>query len=271
MQRWLYSFFGTPAGLSNGLRGFVIGAVLVVVALVSGWILGLLARAIFMRAFSHSVEELSRRLGYKQLEQTFRLHLSLGTLVGWAVQVIVTVVALLLFVSLYYPTTVEALLLQGIVLLPTLLIALTLVLVGLFLSQILADLTFTAARAAKRTDATTLSLIVRVAVLFLAVAAALLQLGVATIFVTALLVATLATGTLTLSLAAGIGGADYVRGMLAGRAIRAQLHPGQRVAIDDVSGIVIECGPSATLIASDDGKRTLVPNKIIAQKSVVLG
>lgn len=271
MQGLFTPVFGSPSALADHVRTFLVGALLVILALVAGWILGLLARAIFTRAFRHSVEELSRRLGYKQLEQSLGFHVSLATLVGWAVQVIVTLVALLLLISIYYPTTVQALLVNAVGYLPTLLIAFTLMLVGLFVSQVLADLTFTGARAAKRGDATLLSTAVRVGVVLLAIAAALLELGVATVFITVLLVAVLATAVLALGLSAGIGGAEYVRSVLAGRAIRDQLRPGQRIAIDEITGVVIECGPSATLIATDDGKRTLLPNRLIAEKSVVLG
>ena len=85
------------------------------------------------------------------------------------------------------------------------------------------------------------------------------------------LAALLTTVVLAVGLATGIGGADYVRDLLAGRTVRAQLEPGQRVQFEELSGIVIECGSSATLIAMDDGKRTLIPNKLITQKAVVLG
>jgi small-conductance mechanosensitive channel len=112
---------------------------------------------------------------------------------------------------------------------------------------------------------------VRIGVVLLAIVASLLELGIATLFLTSLLVAILAAGTLAVGLAAGIGGADYVRDVLAGREVRSQLRPGQRVAIDDITGVVVECGRSTTLIATDDGKRTLMPNKLITQKAVVLG
>ncbi len=116
-----------------------------------------------------------------------------------------------------------------------------------------------------------LSTAVRIGVVLLALAAALLELGVATVFVTVVLVATLAATSLAVGLAIGLGSADYVRDLLAGRTIRQQIRPGQRVEVDDVSGVVIECGPSSTLIAMDDGKRLLVSNRLIAQKRVVLG
>jgi small-conductance mechanosensitive channel len=187
------------------------------------------------------------------------------------VQVVVTVVALLLLICIYFPTTVLALLLQSVVFLPNLFIALTIVLVGLFLSQVLADIAFTAGRSAKRADAALVSTGVRVAVVALAVVAALLELGVATIFMTSVLVAVLATSTLGIGLAVGLGSADFVRDVLAGRSLRARLRPGQRVSVDDVSGVVIECGPNSTLIATDDGRRVLVPNRLISQKWITLG
>jgi small-conductance mechanosensitive channel len=271
MQGILKSVFGSSSWVIDPVGHFLLAALLLVVALAFGWLLGVLARGVFMLFFGRRVEDLSRRLGYKQLEQTLRLRVSLATLVGWGVQVLVTGAALLLLANVYFPASVEVLLVRGIGYLPTLLIALAIVLVGLFLSQLLADLTFTAARAAKRADAPLLSMGVRVGVVVLGVAASLLELGVATIFITALLVAVLGMAALAAGLALGLGASDYVRDLLAGRVVRAQLHPGQRVAIDDVTGVVVECGPNATLIATDDGKRTLLPNKLITQKSVVLG
>jgi small-conductance mechanosensitive channel len=166
---------------------------------------------------------------------------------------------------------VIALLLQSVVFLPNLLIALTIVLVGLFLSQLLADITYTTARAGKRQDAGLLSTGVRIGVVVVAVVAALLELGVATIFMTAVLVAVLATSTLGVGLAVGLGSSVYVRDLLAGRALRTQLRPGQRVSVDEISGVIVECGPSSTLISTDDGRRVLVPNHLIRDKWITLG
>lgn len=271
MQQVFSGIFGSQSALLNNVRTFLFATLLVLLALIAGWILGVLARLVFIRAFRHQVEELSRRLGYKQLEQSLGLHISLATLVGWTVQIVVTVVALLLLISIYFPSTVLGLLQQWVVFLPNFFIALTILLVGLFLSQVLADIAFTAARSAKRPDASLLSTGVRVAVVALAVVASLLELGVATIFMTSILVAVLATSTLGIGLAVGLGGSDYVRDMIAGRSLRTQLHPGQRVSVDDVSGVVVECGPSATVIAADDGRRVLVPNRLIGQKWITLG
>jgi small-conductance mechanosensitive channel len=271
MQGLFNDLFGSPSAFVDHARTFLGAAVLLVLALIAGWLLGIVARLIVTHTFKHAVEDLSRRLGYKQLEQSLGLHVSLGTLVGSAVQVIVTIVALLLLASIYFPAPVDSLVANSVGYLPTLLIALTVLLVGLFISHVLADLAFTAARTAKRPDAQRISTAVRVGVVILAAAAALLQLGVATVFITIVLVAAFATLTLATGIAAGVGGSDYVRDLLAGRTVRTQLRPGQRVVIGDISGVVIECGSSATLIATDDGKRTLVPNKLITEKSVTLG
>ena len=269
---WLTNLVGGSAdSFLDQLRSVLIAAALVIIAVIAGWLLGLLGRVLFTAVFSRRIENLSRWLGYKQLEQTLRLHVSLATLVGYAVQVLVTGVALLLLASLYYPTGVQTLLARGVIYLPTLLVALTILFVGLFLSQVLADLAYTFVRAGKRGDASAISTGVRIGVVVLAIVASLLELGIATLFLTSLLVAILAATALALGLAAGIGGADYVRDLLAGREVRSQLRPGQRIEIEGITGVVVECVTSATLIATDDGKRTLLPNKIITQKAVVLG
>ncbi len=271
MQGLITDVFGPLTARDSQLKGLLLAGLALLVALIAGWLLGRLARALFILLFSRRIEELSRQLGYKQLETSLRLRVSLATLVGWAVQAGVILLAVLLLGTIYYPLGVESWLAQSVGYLPTILIALTLLLVGLVLSQLLSDLTFTAARAAKRGDAAMLSTAVRIGVVLLALAAALLELGVATVFVTVVLVATLAATSLAVGLAIGLGSADYVRDLLAGRTIRQQIRPGQRVEVDDVSGVVIECGPSSTLIAMDDGKRLLVSNRLIAQKRVVLG
>ena len=271
MQQSFGGIFGSQSTLLQHLSALLFVALLVLLALIAGWILGVLARLIFTRVFRHRVEDLSRRLGYKQLEQSLGLHISLATLVGWIVQGVVTIIALLVLISIYYPTTVLELLLQSVVYLPKLFIALTIMLVGLFLSQVLADISYTAARASKRSDAGVLSTSVRVGVVALAGVAALLELGVATIFMTAVLVALLATSSLGIGLAVGLGGADYVRDIMAGRALRARLRPGQRVSVDEISGVVVECGSTSTVIASDDGRRVLVPNRLVQQKWITLG
>ena len=271
MQGLITDVFGPLTARDSQLKGLLIAGLALLVALIAGWLLGRLARALFILLFSRRIEELSRQLGYKQLETSLRLRVSLATLVGWAVQAGVILLAVLLLGTIYYPLGVESWLAQSVGYLPTILIALTLLIVGLVLSQLLSDLTFTAARAAKRGDAAMLGTAVRIGVVLLALAAALLELGVATVFVTVVLVATLAATSLAVGLAIGLGSADYVRDLLAGRTIRQQIRPGQRVEVDDVSGVVIECGPSSTLIAMDDGKRLLVSNRLIAQKRVVLG
>jgi small-conductance mechanosensitive channel len=271
MQQAFGGIFGPQSGLLQHVSTFLFAALLLMLALMVGWILGVVARLLFVRMFRHGVEDLSRRLGYKQLEQSLGLRITLATLVGWTVQGVVTVIALLLLVSIYFPTTVLALLQQWVVFLPNLFIALTIILVGLFLSQVLADIAYTTARANKRADAGVVSTVVRVGIVVLACIAALLELGVATIFMTAMLVAVLATSALGVGLAVGLGGSDYVRDVLAGRALRSQLRPGQRVSVDDLSGVVVECGASSTLIAADDGRRVLVPNHLVREKWITLG
>lgn len=271
-MHWLIgSGHAAPIGLLDRLSTILVAALLIGAVLIAGWLLGLLARVVFTAVFSRRLDQFSRWLGYKQLEQSLRLHFSLATLVGYAVQFVVTGLALLLLDAIYYPATAQAIVQAGIGYVPTLAVAMTIVLLSLFLSQILADVTFTAARAAKRSDAALLSMAARVGIVAVGLVAALLELGVATIFLTAVLVALLSTGTLAVGIASGVGGAGFVRDLLAGRAIRSQLKPGQRIQVDHITGIIIECGPSATLIATDDGKRCLVPNTLIAQKSVTLG
>jgi small-conductance mechanosensitive channel len=270
MRRLIGGGIVVPPVILDRLRGFAAGAALLLVALVVGWALGLLARVLFKITFGRRVEELSRLLGYKQLQQSLRLQ-SLVTLVGYAVQLVVSILALLLLIAVFYPDSAATLFVDGIAYLPNLLVAVTFVLLGLFGGQVLSDITLTAARAAKRADAAVVSFGVRVGVLLIAFSAALLELGIATVFITMVLAALLTTVALAVGLATGIGGADYVRDVLAGRTVRAQLKPGQRVQFEELSGVVIECGSSATLIALDDGKRTLIPNKLITQKAVVLG
>jgi small-conductance mechanosensitive channel len=271
MQWLIDGITGLPSSSFERLRGILVGAALLILAAIVAWLLGWLARVIFIALFRGRIEALSRLLGYKQLEQSLRFPITLATLVGYAVQLVVSVVALLVLADFYAPASTSALVVQGVGYVPAILVALIILIVGLFLSQVFADLTFTAARADKRTDATVLSMAVRIGVVVLAVCASLLELGIATIFITAVLVCALAGTALALGLATGLGGADYVRDLLAGRTVRTQLKPGQRIQIDDVSGIVIECGRSSTLIATDDGKRTLLPNKIMTERTIVLG
>lgn len=272
IMHWTISAGAAPvSSILDDLRGFAVAAVLVVLALVGGWLLGLIARSLFKAIFKNRVENLARALGYKQIQQALGFRFSLATLIGFAIHYIVTALVYLALANIYFPTATAALIATVVSYIPSLLIALVILLVGLYLSQVLADVVFTAARAGMRTDATMISAAVRFGVILLTVSAALIELGVATVFVTTLLVTTLAATALALGLAIGLGGADYVRDLLAGRTVRAQLKPGQRIQIDGISGIVVECGPSTTMIATDDGKRTILPNRFVAEKTIVLG
>jgi small-conductance mechanosensitive channel len=271
-MHWTISAGAVPiSSILDDVRGFALVAVLVVLALVGGWVLGLIARGLFTVIFKNRVENLARALGYKQIQQVLGFRFSLTTLVGIAIHSLVTALVYVALASIYFPTATAALIAAITSYLPSLLIALVILLVGLYLSQVLADVTFTAARTGVRTDAAMISAAVRFGVILLTVSATLIELGVATLFVTTLLVTTLAATGLALGLAIGLGGADYVRDLLAGRAVRAQLKPGQRIQIDGITGIVVECGPSTTLIATDDGKRTILPNRFVAEKTIVLG
>jgi small-conductance mechanosensitive channel len=271
-MHWAISAGAVPiSSILEDLQGFAVTAAVVLLGLIGGWLLGLIVRSLFQAIFKNRIDNLARAVGYKQIQQVLGLRFSLGTLFGFLIHLIVTLAVYVALASVYFPAATLAVLAVGAAYLPTLLVAAVILLVGLYLSQMLADVVYTAARAGMRTDAAMISAVVRFGVVLLTVSAALIELGVATLFVTTLLITTLAATALAAGLAIGLGGAEYVRDVLAGRTVRAQLKPGQRIEIDGIAGIVVECGPSTTLIATDDGKRTILPNRFVAEKTIVLG
>src|SRR5258707_6536327 len=142
MQGLITDVFGPLTARDSQLKGLLLAGLALLVALIAGWLLGRLARALFILLFSRRIEELSRQLGYKQLETSLRLRVSLATLVGWAVQAGVIFLAVLLLGTIYYSLGVESWLGQGGGDLPPLPIGLSQLSLGLGLGPPPSDVTF---------------------------------------------------------------------------------------------------------------------------------
>jgi hypothetical protein len=95
---------------------------------------------------------------------------------------------------------------------------------------------------------------------------AVAQLNIAPALVQTLYTAVIAALALAAALAFGLGLRDQAHDVVAGRALMDQLHEGDEIALENVSGRIQKIGPVKTLILGQDGSKLSVPNHFLTER-----
>jgi small-conductance mechanosensitive channel len=95
---------------------------------------------------------------------------------------------------------------------------------------------------------------------------AVAQLNIAPALVQTLYTAVIAALALAAALAFGLGLRDQAQDVVAGRALMDQIHEGDEIALENVSGRIQKIGPVKTLILGQDGSKLSVPNHFLTER-----
>jgi len=250
------------------LGGFIprLGGVLlllVVGIIVARVVARLLRRGLRMAGLDSTAE----RYGVADVLERAGLGRSLSHVLAVAVRISLTVVVVFAALSLLGLQFLSRSLNEGVLLLPKVLAALALVLIGVVLAAFVRD----------RVDRTATQWDLPIPIgpvaqgvvlaIFIITAAAQLTISIALLMV--LVAILLAAAAAPFALAFGLGGRDVARSLSAGRYVRAAFDEGQVIRVDDIRGRVERIEPSATVLRS--GTETIrVPNHVLIDRTVVI-
>ncbi|MBV9197088.1 MAG: mechanosensitive ion channel [Solirubrobacterales bacterium] len=237
--------------------------VLLVIGIIVARILGrLLTRAlqrIGLDTFAdrHGVHDVLARAG---------LGRSLARVTGRAIRIALTLVVIFAALSLLGMQFLSASLNRGVLLLPQLLVAAALLLVGIVLGGFVRE----------RVDRVSyqmalpipLGLVAQVVVVAIFLVTAAAQISISTAMLLTVLGVTLAGVAAALAIAFGLGGREVARALSAGRYIRSDYTVGQEITVADVRGRITAIDGTSITLDAGSGRSVRVPNHLLLETVV---
>ena len=265
---WLAALDNTYRELVQAAAAFVPGLVGATLLFVLGWLLAIALRALILRlgtGIDRMFYAVRDRLGQTHIELRWPISRIAAHTVYWLV-----IVFFLAAVSklLGLPGLVDVFA-QVLLYLP-LLVVWAVVLFGVYVASGLAASAVTAAaRSSGLSNAALLGRLARVFILVFAVIIVVSQLGIdVTLLVN---VVTIATAALFggAAVAFGIGAGGVAGNVIAAHYVRRSYQIGQRVAVGDFEGEILEITRSAVILDTERG-RTMVPARLFNENASVL-
>jgi hypothetical protein len=191
---------------------------------------------------------------------------SAGTFVFWASTTVGLVIAIALIDSEVLEDLGDRLADQ----LPRFLVAFLILIGGYAVSVAVAATIGQSARKATGVRQVGLERTLRGSIMAAAVVVALTELGVDSSMLVVLLAVAIGTPALAIALLTAQGGREVAGHIAAGRSLRHQLRPGQRLSCDGEHGIIVVLHPSTVELQRDDGSRVLIPNRRLLEHAFVV-
>lgn len=149
---------------------------------------------------------------------------------------------------------------------PNVIAAVVILTLGLLLANFVSNVVRGAASSAHVRASDMLSDLSYWAIVVFATLGAIGQLNIAPTLVQTLYTAVIATVALAAALAFGLGLRDQAQDVVAGRALMDQLHEGDSIALEDISGRITKIGTVKTVILGSDGQSVSVPNHFLTER-----
>ena len=113
--------------------------------------------------------------------------------------------------------------------------------------------------------------VLRTAIILLAVMMALEQLTIASIFLFYVLLVLVGSGSLALAIAGGWGARAFAENLIAARYVERHLSLGDHVRVEGQTGTIERFDVMSTILRTDDGRRIIYPNGLLAGSVVEVG
>ena len=241
------------------LGGFIPRLVGAIVLLVLGLLIARLAARLVMKGLTAAdADGLAERYGIDRALGRVGLPPSVARVAGRTVRLVlvaVVVFAALLLLGLQFLSTA---LNQALLFIPSIVVAVALVLAGIVLAELARD------RTQRLTDEmdvpVPLGELVGLAVLGVFLLTAATQLRVPTAILTVLLAIVLSAAAATVALAFGLGGRDAARALSAGRYVQGSYEVGQTITVEGVRGSIEAFEPTAVVLRTSPDTTVRVPN-----------
>jgi len=238
---------------------------LLVLGIVVARLLGRLVRRALEGA---GLDTLAERYGANEVIDRAGLGDSLSRLVASAVRIGLSLVVIFAALSLLGLQFLSDSLNSAVLLLPNLLVAAVLVLVGVVLGALARE---RVERLAYQMDfPVPLGRAAQVTVVGVFAITAAAQIAVSTAILLALGGIFLAAIAATFTLAFGLGGQGVARELSAGRYLRSAYEPGQTISVGDVRGQIVAIETAATVLRTSTGETVHVPNDLLLRSVVTV-
>jgi small-conductance mechanosensitive channel len=249
--------------VGEGLPRVGAALVLLIVGLLVARLVG---RGVAKALEAAGVDGFGERTGVHDALERYGGPRSLSRVTGRAIRTALVVIVLLAAVSLLSLGFLQESINAGVLFVPTLLVALVLLLAGVVIG------TFAKGRVdrlAYQLDLPgPLGRVAELAIVAIFAVTALAQVGVSIIILTILVAVLLGGMVLAAALAIGLGSRDAIRGASAGRIVRHAFEPGQAIAVAGVRGTILEIEASATVLETPLGARVRIPNHLMVDEIV---
>lgn len=228
----------------------------------------ILSRTLIKVLQGAGLDSLAERGGVSDVLDRAGLGRSLARVLGRALRIALTLVVVFAAVSLLGLEFLSQSLNQGILVLPKLLIAATVLLAGVVLGgfargrtdRLASQLDFPVALG-RVAQITVIAIFAIIAAAELSISTGILVVGIGVL---------LAGVAATFALAFGLGGRDIARALSATRYLRHDYAVGQEISFDDVRGRISAIEATSTLLDSGDGRTIRVPNHLLMQTVVII-
>ncbi len=239
--------------------------VLLLIGLLIARIAGKLLAALLRRA---DLDVFSERAGVSDVLARARLGRSLARVIAVAIRISLSIVVVFAALSLLGLQFLSESLNHGVLVLPKLLIAGALLLVGVVLGGF----------ARERVERLTYQLdfpiplgpVAEVGVIAVFAITAAAQIAISTIVLLIVIGIVLAGAVATLTLAFGLGGREVARAVSAGRYVRGAYQLGQEISLGEVRGRITALEAASTLLENEQGQRLRVPNHLLLESIVTI-
>ncbi len=249
--------------LSDFAPRLVASLVLLVVGLIVSRIVGRVLRRV-LRATP--LDELGVRAGLPAALGRVGLPESVSDLLAGAIRLALLAVVVIAAISTLGVSALDQSLNDAIALLPRLVVAILLLLVGAAVARVAHD---AIDRVQRRMDIQgPLAPLVGALVFAIVALMALAQVGVPTAMLTVLLAILVGGGALTVALAFGLGGRGVARELTSGRATADAFDLDDVIEVGDLRGRVVARDATAIVLALADGRTARVPHRLLLEEVV---
>jgi len=232
--------------------------------LLIGWGLGKLLQKILVHGLrALHFNEVTERAGINDALKRAQIHTIPSTMLGVVAYWFIFLLAIQAAVSVLGISALTALMTRVLLYLPRIFAALVVVIIGAWGANVLSRMTRASANAAGIRYAPNLAIIVQLTVLFFAFAIALDTLGLDFPFLMTAFAIVIGAIALAGAIAFGLGGREYAADVLAGRDLRQLFKPGDRLATENLEGVLQEIRPTLTIIRTGQGNVTMQNSELI--------
>lgn len=210
---------------------------------------------------------LNQKINNNEFLQTVNFKINLSTVIYKVVKWVLVLILILLGSELFELNSITIAVMAFLSYLPTLLSAIVILSVGLYLAGYLKETVKKLLKSFDLSGSNSVSAIVFYIVLIISVIIALNQLGVNTEIITNNLSIILGAALLAFTIAMGLGSKDVVTRLIFGFYTRKNLEIGKRVKIDTIEGTIVSID-NICLVLQTDTSKIVYPIKTIVNKKI---